>query len=247
MTQQSSKSSIHRFFHQGCEATRVVAAAALIFGVFSQLIPARALSPTSVNGVKQNSQGDLTSPDSLPAETSTRFVCQFQNGAYTVMYQPESQPGAFYPWATPQAMGGGWSEERRCVEISRRLEEYRPDGLLELQTGIENGYDIVCATTERNSSCRIVFTVPQGQDPIVTRDRVFENLAVANSGQDTSAVNTFTGRDGSRLLDVLGREFGIDIPSLPGMETRSPNTRREGIDLRPFLDPSDGGTGAQIQ
>ncbi|MEB3212050.1 MAG: COP23 domain-containing protein [Leptolyngbyaceae bacterium] len=199
-------------------------------------------------GTKQSVPEDASSsPDARLPESANRFMCQFQNGAYTVMYQPESQPGTFYPWATPQAMGGGWSEDRRCAEISRRLEEYRPDGLQELRTSVENGYDIVCATTELNPRCRIVFTVPQGQDPVMTRDRVFENLAVANSRQSTDAVNTFTGQNGSRFLDALGREFGITLPSLPGIDAPSRNTSSNGIDLRPFLDPADGGTGAQIR
>ncbi|NJN90156.1 MAG: hypothetical protein HC878_07090, partial [Leptolyngbyaceae cyanobacterium SL_5_14] len=104
------------------------------------------------------------------------------------MYYPQSQPGQAYAWATPTELGGGWTEERRCNEISRRLEFYRPDGLLEMQTGVENGYSTICVTTQQNASCRIVLTVPPGQDPLVTRDRVFENLAVADRGQQTDSV-----------------------------------------------------------
>lgn len=185
-------------------------------------------------------------PDAATSSAEARFSCQIQDGEYTVMYNPERRPGEFYPWATPGDMGGGWSADRRCAEISRRLEEYRPDGLLELRTGVENGYDIVCATTEMNPSCRIVFTVPQGQDPTLTRDRVFENLAVANSGQSTTAVNTFTSGNDYQILEHLGQDLGITLPSLPG-GSRSSAPRSTGIDLRPFLDPADGGTGARLQ
>lgn len=232
--------------------------ATLSIGTLSQTLPAQAARLTSNNslypasllaqntttGTKQESP-TTSSPDSSTIQSATRFTCQLQNGTYTVMYQPESQPGAAYPWATPSDMGGGWSAERRCNEISRRLEEYRPDGLVELSTSVENGYDIVCATTEQTPFCRIVFTVPEGQDPVLTRDRVFENLAVANSGQNTSAVNTFTGRDGSQILDTLSRDFGINLPSLPNIQSTQP--RSTSIDLRPFLDPADGGTGTQLR
>ncbi|WP_234992812.1 COP23 domain-containing protein [Picosynechococcus sp. OG1] len=34
-----------------------------------------------------------------------RFVCQYDQGQYTVMYQPESRPGEVYPWAIPRTMG----------------------------------------------------------------------------------------------------------------------------------------------
>ena len=190
-------------------------------------------------------QSSTSSPDPQGSQNIARFSCQIENSEYTVMYLPESQPGESYPWASPGDMGGGWSAERRCIEISRRLEEYRPDGLLELRTDVENGYDTVCATTQQSSSCRIVFTVPEGQDPTLTRDRVFENLAVANSGQSTEAVNTFTGDGGLQILDTLGRDLGINLPSIPG--ARNTRTRSSGINLRPFLDPSDGGTGTQLR
>lgn len=169
--------------------------------------------------------------------TATRFTCQLNNGQYTVMYQPESQPSRFFPWATPTALGGGWSEQRRCEEISRRLESYRPDGLLELTTGVENNYNTVCVMTQRNnSSCRIVFTVPPGQDPILTRDRVFENLTVADSGQQTSGVYTYTNRG-----NELDRLFNLGRSVIGGNNRRSSR-----IDLRPFLDRADGGNGTKL-
>jgi len=183
--------------------------------------------------------GTTTPPNgSIPSVTTgTRFTCQLNNGRYTVMYQPESQPNRFFPWATPTALGGGWSEQRRCAEISRRLEAYRPDGLLELTTGVENNYNTVCVVTQRDSSCRIVFTVPPGQDPILTRDRVFENLTVADSGQQTSGVYTYTNRRNE--IDQL---FNLGRSVLGGNNQRS----SQSIDLRPFLDRADGGNGSRL-
>lgn len=158
------------------------------------------------------------------------------------MYYPQSQPGEAYPWAKPTELGGGWTPERRCNEISRRLESYRPDGLLEMRTGIENGYDIVCVTTQQDPSCRIVLTVPPGQDARVTRDRVFESLTVADSGQQTDAVTTFTGRDRD-LLDGLADS--LNLPSIPNINLPG-RSSRDAINLRPFLDPADGGTGQRL-
>jgi hypothetical protein len=147
-------------------------------------------------------------------------------------------------------MGGGWTPERRCETISERLEEYRPDGLVELRTDIENGYNTVCATTEENlDTCRIVFTVPPGQDPVATRDAVFSNITLADAGTDTSAVNTFVGS--SRLPDVglLGTDIGDDeILGAVGeiLGSRSPRRQANGIYLKPYLDPADGGTGIYL-
>lgn len=192
----------------------------------------------------QVTDGDSSAEDA--AADGPRFTCQYNGEEFVVMYSPEDDPDEFYEWATPEEMGGGWTPERRCNAISDRLESYRPDGLQELQTGTENGYNIVCATTSADPSCRIVFTVPEGQDPEDTRDLVFENLAVANSGQDTQGIRTFQGNTSTgSILEQLGSEIGLDLPSLP-RSLPSLSQRRDSIDLRPFLSPADGGTGAAL-
>lgn len=166
------------------------------------------------------------------------------------MYQPESQPEQYYAWAVPQTMGGNWSAERRCQEISRRLESYRPDGLVEMQTGVENGYNTVCVTTDNVPSCRIVFTVPPGQDPISTRDSVFQNLAIADSGQQTAGVFTLRSNANSQILDQLGEALNLNLGGLLGGQSDRRAPLRQipnGIYLKPFLDRADGGTGASLK
>lgn len=193
-----------------------------------------------------------TSTDSTdnrsPSTTATtpRFTCEMTNGQYTVMYHPESQPGQAYNWATPSAMGGGWTPEMRCREISRRLEAYRPDGLLEMRTGTENGYPIVCVTTQQTPTCRIVLTVPEGQDPTITRDRVFQNLTVADNGQQTQAVNTLVDDGQGNLITQIGQALNIKLPiNLPALGGRQATS--EAINLRPFLDRADGGTALNLR
>lgn len=210
---------------------------------------------TSTNTSSSTSTSTTTSPFPEPSSvlTGQRFSCQMQNGQYTVMYQPKSQAGQYFPWASPSEMGGGWSPERRCNEISRRLEAYRPDGLLEMQTGSENGYNTICATTEKNSACRILLTVPVGQDPASLRDRVFGNLATADSGQVTTSVPTFVeGRSNSILGNLnLGGLLGGAINNrntgiVPSNRFPSNRSFSSGIYLKPYLDPSDGGTGTAL-
>lgn len=203
------------------------------------------LSPMLGAGLALASDGE-----DVPEAVSSRFTCEIQDGEYTVMYRPKSEPGQAYPWAVPTEMGGGWTPERRCETISSRLEEYRPDGLVELRTDVENGYNIVCATTEEDlETCRIVFTVPPGQDPVVTRDAVFSNITLADAGTDTSAVNTFVGNTRLPGTDLLGAGigngeiFGAVEEILGGRSTRRASS---GIYLKPYLDPADGGTGAYL-
>ncbi|MEL6930297.1 MAG: COP23 domain-containing protein, partial [Cyanobacteria bacterium J06600_6] len=132
----------------------------------------------------------INEPGSVPApprdvirDADTRFTCERVNGEYTVMYYPESQPNQGYPWAIPSELGGGWTPQRRCDAITSRFESFRQDGLLELTTGEKNGYDTICVTTQVDpTDCRLVLTVPPGQDPQLTRDLIFDNLLVADDG-----------------------------------------------------------------
>ncbi|MDB9374949.1 COP23 domain-containing protein [Nodularia sphaerocarpa] len=177
-------------------------------------------------------------PTSTPTVTSgTRFTCQFYNGQYTVMYQPQNIPGQLFPWAAPQSLGGGWSPQKRCEAIASRLELYRPDGLEELQIAVENNENIICVTTQTNPFCRIVVTVPRNQDPYAVRNNVFQNLMTADSGQQTTAVNTYgaSNRGGVNELYNFGRTL------LGGGNNRA-TASKSGINLKPYLAPEDGGT-----
>jgi hypothetical protein len=206
------------------------------------IIPNR--NPTQPNEIILTNPS-RTNPSRTTTSANQRFSCQAQSGQYTVMYQPKSQQGQFYAWAVPSVMGGGWSSQRRCNEISRRLEQYRPDGLVEMQTGIENGYNVICVTTDKNPACRIVLTVPVGADPNNIRDRVFANLTTADSGQSTVGVNTFVEGNRSSTLNSL---FGISTGISTGISKGTPKSkfRNNGIDLKPYLDAADGGTATEL-
>lgn len=198
-------------------------------------------APPTVSSTATTSKGSSTT-----AAASPRFFCQVWNGQYTVMYSPESRASESFPWAVPKDLGNGWVAEKRCNEISRRLEEYRPDGLQELSTSTENGYNIVCATTQSNPTCRIVFTVPPGQDPLTTRNSVFQNLTTADSGTMTQGVNTFVsnGNGNLNLTDNLVN-LGLAVLGSSNSAWKSSYIDRD-INLKPYLSPADGGTGTGL-
>jgi hypothetical protein len=157
------------------------------------------------------------------------------------MYKPQSQPGQYFAWAAPQALGGGWNPQLRCEAIANRLELYRPDGLQELQIARENNENIVCVTTEANPNCRIVLTVPRNLDPYNVRSSIFSNLTAADNGQQTAAVNTYANRGQGNINDLynLGRTI------LGGKNNVS--SSNNGINLKPFLAPEDGGTATKLK
>ncbi|MBD2665093.1 hypothetical protein B6N60_04685 [Richelia sinica FACHB-800] len=194
------------------------------------------------NPSPSTSGSSTTTPSSTTVDGDKKFSCQFVNGRYTVMYQPESQPGQYFAWAAPQALGGGWTPEARCNAIAERLELYRPDGLQELNIARQNSENIICVTTEALPTCRIVLTVPRGKDPYTVRSSVFQNLISADDGQQTIAVNTFNNRNNNGL----GAIYNLGN-SLLGGRNNQVNSSRGGINLKPFLDPKDGGTARNLR
>jgi len=209
-------------------------------------------------GTPTNSPGTLniptsssnTIPTTIPTRSTTtqadgnaRFSCQLVSSQWTVMYQPQSQPNQYFAWAAPKQLGGGWTAQRRCQEISRRLEAYRPDGLQELRNDITNNYNTICVTTQRTPACQLVLTIPPGQDPITTRNQIFQNLLTADSGQDTQAVNTYADNGKNSGLDSL---LNVGRSIFGGNRQPQVTASKGGINLRPFLAPEDGGTGSTL-
>jgi hypothetical protein len=193
--------------------------------------------------------GPPTPQTSVPSGgNQVRFMCESIDNQYTVTYRPVDRPGDRYPWAVPSTMGSNWNAYTRCNTIAGRLENYRRDGLKELRTDVKNQYDTVCVTTEKNSECRIVFTVPMGQDAISTRDSVFRNLTMADSGQTTTGVNTYAESRNSGLGGMLGNVLS-GSNNLGKTTTTSVRSfqNKASIDLRPFLSTKDGGTGTQLR
>lgn len=258
--QGRSRSQWFNFKSGAATGIALLLGSSLVAGMASGAIAATPSSDESASEdvqVPTEPENSESAPTANPTSSSTsttvangpRFTCEIQGGQYTVVYHPESRPSESYPWATPSQLGGGWTPQARCLEISRRLEFYRPDGLKEMRTAVENNYNTVCVTTEKNPTCRIVLTVPPNQDPLATRDRVFQNLTIADSGQQTQAANTFVGngRMGSSRIgsdrsgEDLDRLVNLGISLLGNQQRRS-----DSINLRPFLDPADGGTGAKL-
>jgi hypothetical protein len=195
-------------------------------------------TPTNSPNSGSNTDSQVNG-QTVVTDGSARFACENVNGQLTVIYRPQSRQNEAYPWAVPGDMGAAWNSQRRCGEIARRLESYRSDGLQELRTGIQNQQNVVCVTTEKDASCRIVFTVPSQQDPTATRDRVFRNLTLADSGQQTAGVNTFAGTSSESLGGLFGGNANYNLR--PNRSVRS-----SGLDLRPHLSTQDGGTGNRI-
>jgi len=66
---------------------------------------------------------------------------------------------------------------------------------------------------------------------------------VADNGQMTQGVNAYTGGQNNSFLNQLGQLLGGKAPAQAQKNPKNIN----GINLRPFLAKSDGGTGEKLK
>ncbi|MGD1703820.1 COP23 domain-containing protein [Dapis sp. BLCC M229] len=101
-----------------------------------------------------------------------RFSCELRQDTnkgkevWTVMYDNDKKKQPWLGMVIP--MGGGWSPERRCQEIERRLENFREDGLVSL--GYRDDPDtpqqqVLCVKTKSSGeNCPLLMTLDVGMD-----------------------------------------------------------------------------------
>ena len=139
----------------------IAGAAGLIISAISLLVDMGNLGINIVRG---------SSPSII--EKTDRFSCEERRDTergefvWTVMYDNDKKK---QPWlGMVITMGGGWSPERRCQEIEKRLENFREDGLVSL------GYrddpntpqqQVLCVKTKSSGeNCPLLMTLDVGTD-----------------------------------------------------------------------------------
>lgn len=104
------------------------------------------------------------SHDGIP----TTFVREFTNGGI-----PNNKP--IIRWVSDFGKEGGYNQQKRCEEVSNRLQDYSNRGLLNyITTGKENGLDTICVAKDkkRGGSCLILWTLKPGTNPNQVLDQL---------------------------------------------------------------------------
>jgi hypothetical protein len=103
----------------------------------------------------------------------SRFSCAIQADSergvdvYAVMYRHDSETK---PWLRMiNTLGGGYTPQKRCLEIADRMEKLRKEGLRELTYRSDPNTEkqwVICAKTKQGGdSCELVLTLQVGVDP----------------------------------------------------------------------------------
>jgi hypothetical protein len=129
-----------------------------------------------------------TSP--VQAGVQPTFSCAQNLGAPTTMVYGPNGAKPFIRWTSSQFSASGWSPERRCMEVSKRLQDAKErNALAFITTGNMNGLPVICTAREKGGSCDVLlYTLKPGQDPVLTlRSLLNVRSGVAGPISETTA------------------------------------------------------------
>jgi hypothetical protein len=110
----------------------------------------------------------LPSPQPSQAQTSRKFSCELVKGTPTTIVQTSRGKIPMIRWV--KTFTGSYNNiDRRCAEVSSRLDRFNRDGKLNfIRTGNVNTYPVLCADSGvSGNTCpntSVLVTLPKGTD-----------------------------------------------------------------------------------
>ena len=116
-------------------------------------------------------------PTVQAAPSAGGFICGTAQGVPST--NAVKRDGSQVPvirWTSTTFESAGWSQERRCKEVSNRFDTYLKQGRLAyITTGRINGLPVICTTNRRGGACDgLLYTLKPGQNATATLRNLLE-------------------------------------------------------------------------
>jgi hypothetical protein len=148
------------------------------------------------------------------AASASRFVCGTSGGApATQALTKNGKTVTVIRWTSSVFDGAGWSQQRRCQEVSSRFEDFRRSGQLKyLTTGRINGQPVICTSPSKGGACDgLLYTLKPGQDPTATLRTLLDIRVKARGPLNETNPRLYVSMD--EILDVAQVNAGSAAPS----------------------------------
>ncbi|MCP9909900.1 COP23 domain-containing protein [Cyanobium sp. BA20m-p-22] len=115
-----------------------------------------------------------------PAEagvSARSFLCGSSSGApATNVMTGDGRQVPVIRWTSSVFNDAGWSQQRRCQEVSSRFDSFLKQGRLSyITTGRMNGQPVICTARNKGGACDgLLFTLKPGQDATSTLKNLLE-------------------------------------------------------------------------
>ncbi len=125
-------------------------------------------------------------PD-LSAQGKPRFSCDTLNGVPATMYNTPRKSSPLILWKS-RKFGVKYPPEKRCQQVSSRLQTGYSNGYKNLTSGKKNNQNILCLTSVPNGVCeQQLLTLTRGEFP----KTVLNNLIDRMSGKSSEVLEQF--------------------------------------------------------
>lgn len=135
------------------------------------------------------------------------FVCGVSNGApSTNAVKADGSQVAVIRWTSTTFSDAGWTQERRCEEVSSRFNTYLQQGQLAfITTGRMNSLPVICTAATNGGPCTgLLYTLKPGQDATSTLRKLLDVRVKANAGP----LNETNGRLYVSVDELVNRADG---------------------------------------
>jgi len=102
------------------------------------------------------------------AEAAPRtFSCKMESGAWTTVVNESGKPERqLIRWTSDLGASVGYTPERRCNEVTNRMNSFFSNSGQFITHGIYNGQKVICATDRLGKDClNLLYTVQPKDDP----------------------------------------------------------------------------------
>ena len=125
-----------------------------------------------IAGLASAAAASLISIGSAQAGADARgFVCGVSNGApATTAVKADGGRVPVIRWTSTTFASAGWSQQRRCEEVSKRFDNFLKQGRLAyITTGRINRLPVICTAASRGGACDgLLYTLKPGQNATAT-------------------------------------------------------------------------------
>lgn len=125
-----------------------------------------------IAGMASAAAASLVSLASVQAGADARgFVCGVSNRSpATTAVKADGGRVPVIRWTSTTFDSAGWSQQRRCEEVSKRFDNFLKQGRLAyITTGRINGLPVICTAASKSGACDgLLYTLKPGQNATAT-------------------------------------------------------------------------------
>lgn len=166
----------------------------------------------------------FTSAQAAPAARG--FICGSAQGApSTNAVKADGGQVPVIRWTSTTFNDAGWSQERRCQEVSSRFDTFLKQGRLAyITTGRINNLPVICTASSNGGACDgLLYTLKPGQNATATLQNLLEIRVKARGPLNETTSRLYVSLD-ELMSTAQANASGVSSPARTAPTAQTSNT-----------------------